>query len=74
MVFFFSINLSTRRVILFKNHVACFCGNDPYRYGPDDVASTYIMNYDCDQECAGDSMQTCGGGLKLSIYSTGIAI
>ncbi|CAG2246684.1 unnamed protein product [Mytilus edulis] len=37
-----------------------------------DVASKYIMDYDCNEECAGDSSQMCGGGWRLSIYSTGI--
>ncbi|VDI28807.1 Hypothetical predicted protein, partial [Mytilus galloprovincialis] len=50
----------------------CFCGDDPYQYGPDDVASIYILDYDCNNECTGDAGQICGGGWRLSVYETGI--
>ncbi|XP_063418865.1 uncharacterized protein LOC134701659 [Mytilus trossulus] len=49
----------------------CFCGDDPYTYGPEDVSEGYIRNYTCDRQCGGDSEQICGGGWRLSVYETG---
>ncbi|CAG2204953.1 unnamed protein product [Mytilus edulis] len=42
----------------------CWCGDDPYQYGPADVS-------DCNDQCIGDSEQICGGAWRLSVYATG---
>ncbi|VDI62746.1 Hypothetical predicted protein, partial [Mytilus galloprovincialis] len=49
----------------------CFCGDDPYQYGPGDVSDYYLGDYDCDKQCCGDSEQICGGRWRLSVYETG---
>ncbi|VDI22613.1 Hypothetical predicted protein, partial [Mytilus galloprovincialis] len=49
---------------------ACMCGNNPYQYGPGDVEDEYIMDYDCNYDCIGDSEQICGGFWRLSVYAT----
>ncbi|CAC5410600.1 unnamed protein product [Mytilus coruscus] len=47
-----------------QNTEECWCGDDPYQYGPDDVTC-------CNNQCIGDSEQKCGGGWRLSVYDTG---
>jgi hypothetical protein len=42
----------------------CFCGNEL-------VGSSSIDDSSCDMPCEGDSSQTCGGSLALSVYTTG---
>jgi hypothetical protein len=42
----------------------CFCGNEL-------VGSSSIDESSCDMPCEGDGSQTCGGGLALSVYTTG---
>ncbi|CAG2249212.1 unnamed protein product [Mytilus edulis] len=54
-----------------QNANQCFCGDDPYQYGPEDVSDYYLGNYDCNKQCCGDSEQICGGGWRLSVYETG---
>ncbi|CAG2204946.1 unnamed protein product [Mytilus edulis] len=49
----------------------CFCGDDPYRYGPENVTDYYIKDYDCNYKCIGDPGQICGGPWRLSVYKTG---
>lgn len=49
----------------------CWCGDDPYRFGPADVSDEYQQDYDCDQVCLFDSSQICGGSWRLSVYKTG---
>ncbi|XP_071123640.1 uncharacterized protein [Mytilus edulis] len=54
-----------------QNANQCFCGDDPYQYGPGDVSDYYLGDYDCDKQCCGDSEQICGGRWRLSVYETG---
>ncbi|CAG2202959.1 unnamed protein product [Mytilus edulis] len=54
-----------------ENANQCFCGDDPYQYGPENVNDEYIQDFDCDRECTGDSKQMCGGGWRLTVYETG---
>ncbi|CAC5391541.1 unnamed protein product [Mytilus coruscus] len=49
----------------------CYCGDDPYQYVAASISDYYLMEYDCNQECLGDSNQICGGGWRLSVYETG---
>lgn len=49
----------------------CYCGDDPYQYGPEDVGDFYKQAYDCNYACIGDSNQICGGFWRLSVYETG---
>ncbi|VDI03752.1 Hypothetical predicted protein [Mytilus galloprovincialis] len=51
--------------------VKCYCGDDPYQYGPEDVGDFYKQAYDCNYACIGDSNQICGGFWRLSVYETG---
>lgn len=55
----------------FQNIRECYCGDDPYQYGPEDVDDQYIKDYDCNANCSGDSEQICGGWWRLSVYETG---
>ncbi|CAG2190716.1 unnamed protein product [Mytilus edulis] len=48
----------------------CFCGDDPYRYGPENVTDNYIMDSDCNSKCIGDPEQICGGVWRLSVYKS----
>jgi hypothetical protein len=41
----------------------CFCGNEL-------VGSSALSENKCDMPCEGDSTQTCGGSVALSVYST----
>lgn len=50
----------------------CFCGDDPYRYGPENVTDNYIMDSDCNSKCIGDPEQICGGVWRLSVYKSGM--
>lgn len=50
----------------------CWCGDDPYQFGPEDVPDWYIQDYDCNRKCLGDFEQMCGGGFRLSVYETGL--
>ncbi|CAG2213996.1 unnamed protein product [Mytilus edulis] len=49
----------------------CFCGDDPFWYGPENVTDNYINNYDCNSKCIVDPEQICGGTWRLSVYKTG---
>ncbi|CAC5420924.1 unnamed protein product [Mytilus coruscus] len=53
-----------------ENGDECYCGDDPYLYGPENLEDKFIMNYDCNKECIGNSKQICGGGWRLSVYET----
>lgn len=55
----------------FQNYKECWCGDDPYQYGPDDVGDEYIMDYDCNFPCNSDFEQICGGAWRLLVYATG---
>ncbi|CAC5391547.1 unnamed protein product [Mytilus coruscus] len=50
----------------------CYCGDDPYQYGPEDVSNDYVKDYDCNIQCLGDTEQICGGIFRLSVYATGL--
>ncbi|CAG2202965.1 unnamed protein product [Mytilus edulis] len=54
-----------------QNEDECYCGDDPYQYVADSIDYYYLMDYDCNDECIGDSNQTCGGPWRLSVYETG---
>ncbi|CAC5392028.1 unnamed protein product [Mytilus coruscus] len=45
----------------------CFCGDNPYQYGPKNVSDYY-----CKATCNGDSDQICGSYWKISVYETGL--
>ncbi|VDH96296.1 Hypothetical predicted protein [Mytilus galloprovincialis] len=49
----------------------CFCGDDPYWYGPENVTDNYIEDNDCNLKCIGDPEQICGGYWRLSVYRSG---
>ncbi|VDI09582.1 Hypothetical predicted protein, partial [Mytilus galloprovincialis] len=54
-----------------QNYEECWCGDDPYWYGPEDVADKYKqLRFACDRECLADSVQICGGGWRISVYKT----
>ena len=44
--------------------IECFCGHEPY--------SGFIWSWPnkCNEKCAGDSYQNCGGSNAISIWST----
>ena len=48
------------------NYRWCFCGN------PTPPESSFVLDDECDIICPGNSGQTCGGGFKLNVYTTGI--
>ena len=50
-------------LILFKFRNQCFCGNE----SPPD--SDKIAEEDCNEECAGNSEEMCGGSWRMNIYA-----
>ncbi|CAG2204948.1 unnamed protein product [Mytilus edulis] len=54
-----------------QSYTECWCGDDPYQFGPEDVIDYYIQDYDCNRMCLVDFEQMCGGGWRLSVYETG---
>ena len=43
--------------------IECYCGEEPKR------GFEWAWSDKCDERCAGDSNQICGGSLALSIYT-----
>ena len=46
--------------------IECYCGNEPAN------GFEWAWLNKCDQKCAGDSNQICGGSNALSVFSTAV--
>lgn len=52
--------------VTYKN--GCFCGSQP----PNESKFTKVDDKQCNTKCSGDANQFCGGGWRMSVFSTGL--